>query len=166
MEYQQNFAVISKFLPAMLSHNRLSGGSNPSRPIQQKVHTVSRYGPFCFILVGEGESLRRVESAEFIVRCREVGTNLPFACRGEHCSPVAFTRWVSLTGWLQRAAYMPPLRMTRYIRYNIRSRAGLAPPLRGGEFCVLQQPQFSPSSVTCGDSFPQRGKPQRQTIQQ
>ena len=102
----------------------------------------------------------------FIVRCREGGTNLPFACRGEHCSPVAFTRWVSLTGWLQRAAYMPPLRMTRYIRYNIRSRAGLAPPLRGGEFCVLQQPQFSPSSVTCGDSFPQRGKPQRQKIQQ
>ena len=51
----------------MLSHNRLSGGSNPSRPIQQKVHTVSRYGPFCFMLVGEGESLRRVESAEFRV---------------------------------------------------------------------------------------------------
>ena len=118
MEYQQNFAVISKFLPAMLSHNRLSGGSNPSRPIQQKVHTVSRYGPFALFWWGKGRAYAelRVQSLEFrfgmpavwayffIVRCREVGTNLPFACRGEHCSPVAFTRWVSLTGWLQRAA--------------------------------------------------------------
>ena len=67
MEYQQNFAVISKFLPEMLSHNRLSGGSNPSRSIQQKVHTVSRYGPICFMLVGEEESGRRVKGAEFRV---------------------------------------------------------------------------------------------------
>ena len=36
---------------------------------------------------------------------------------------------------------------------------GIAPPLRGGGFCTLRQPQISPSSVTCGDSFPQRGKP-------
>ncbi len=38
---------------------------------------------------------------------------------------------------------------------------GNAPPLRGGGFCVLRQPQISPSSVTCGDSFPHRGKPHR-----
>ena len=27
------------------------------------------------------------------------------------------------------------------------------------DFVILQYPQISPSSVTCGDSFPQRGKP-------
>ena len=70
----------------------------------------------------------------FIVRCREVGTNLPFACRGEHCSPAAFTRWVSLTGWLHGRHSSRAYKPTRYIRYNIRSRAGHAPPLRGGGF--------------------------------
>lgn len=35
MEYQQNFTLIPKLLPAMLSHNRLSGGSNPSRPTRR-----------------------------------------------------------------------------------------------------------------------------------
>ena len=151
MEYQQNFAVISKSLPAMLSHNRLSGGSNPSRPIQHKVHTVSRYGPFALFWWGKGRvgAELRVQSLEF-----------------RFGMPAAFTRWVSLTGWLHGRHSSRAYKPTRYIRYNIRSRAGLAPPLRGGGFCVLQQPQFSPSSVTCGDSFPQRGKPQRQTIQQ
>ena len=43
MEYQQNFTVIPKFLPAMLSHNRLSGGSNPSRPTKKKIAAM----PFC-----------------------------------------------------------------------------------------------------------------------
>lgn len=36
MESQQNFTVILEFLPAMLSHNRLSGGSNPSRPTKKE----------------------------------------------------------------------------------------------------------------------------------
>ena len=54
---------------------------------------------------------------------------------------------------------MPPLRSTRYVHYTIRSRAGHAPPLRDGGFCILQYPQVFPSSVTCGDSFPQWGKP-------
>ena len=40
-------------------------------------------------------------------------------------------------------------RVTRYIHYTIRLRAGRAPPLRGGEFCILRQPQVSPSSVGC-----------------
>ena len=86
-----------------------------------------------------------------------------------------------------------PYKPTRYIHYNIRSRAGHTPPLlRKGFYCpvgrgkpsplggrwrgtrrmrgrcpavatnqpvLLQYPQISPSSVTCGDSFPQRGKP-------
>ena len=29
---------------------------------------------------------------------------------------VRFARWVDLPGWLQRAAYMPPLRITRKFR--------------------------------------------------
>lgn len=41
MECQQNFTVILEFLPAMLSHNRLSGGSNPSRPTKKR--TQLRY---------------------------------------------------------------------------------------------------------------------------
>ena len=43
--------------------------------------------------------------------------------------PVRFTRYIVISGRLQRAAYMPPLRSTRNIRYNIRLRAGHAPPL-------------------------------------
>ena len=35
---------------------------------------------------------------------------------------------------------MPPLQSTRNIRYNIRSRAGYAPPLRGGVFLLLRNP--------------------------
>ena len=42
---------------------------------------------------------------------------------------VRFSRYIVISGRLQRAAYMPPLRMTRYIHYNPRSRAGHAPPL-------------------------------------
>ena len=38
------------------------------------------------------------------VRCRAVGTNLPFACRGE---PVVFTRWVALAGWLPTGKAFP-----------------------------------------------------------
>lgn len=41
MECQQNFTVILEFLPAMPSHNRLSGGSNPSRPTKKR--TQLRY---------------------------------------------------------------------------------------------------------------------------
>ena len=107
----------------------------------------------------------------FIVRCREGGTNLPFACRGEHCSPVAFTRWVSLTGWLHGRHSSRAYKPTRYIRYNIRSRAGdPAPPKKpspkGGRWRGTRRmrgicPGVAPSSVTYGDSFPQRGKPYR-----
>ena len=42
---------------------------------------------------------------------------------------VPFTRWVDLPGWLQRAAYMPPLQSTRYVVATAKPRAGLAPPL-------------------------------------
>ena len=90
----------------------------------------------------------------FIVRCREVGTNLPFACRGEHCSPVAFTRWVSLTGWLHGRHSSRAYKPTRYIRYNIRSRAGLAPPLRGGGFVYSNIGRGDPTEK----AFPLGGK--------
>ena len=43
-----NLAISSDF------HNRLSGVSNPSRPIKQKAHTGTRYGPFCFMLAERG----------------------------------------------------------------------------------------------------------------
>ena len=45
---------------------------------------------------------------------------------------------VALSGWLRRAAYMPPLRMTRYVVANEKSRAGHAPPLPSGGFYILQ----------------------------
>ena len=52
---------------------------------------------------------------------------------------------------------MPPLRSTRNVVIAVKSRAGRAPPLPRGDFYVLQSPQNFPSSVTCGDSFPQGG---------
>ena len=72
----------------------MSGGSNPSRPIKQKSTLCSAW-IFLFY---------------YRVRCRAVGTNLPFACRGEHCSPVAFARWVALTGWLHGRSMTAPTR--------------------------------------------------------
>ena len=71
--------------------------------------------------------------------------------------PVRFTRYIVISGRLQRAAYMPPLRSTRNIRYNIRSRVGACPAPTGWRFCILESAQIFPSSVTCGDSFPPRG---------
>ena len=55
--------------------------------------------------------------------------------------PVPFARSVALPGWLQRAAYMPPLRMTRKFGVAIRSRAGHAPPLPRNVF-------YSPSPLS------------------
>ena len=46
---------------------------------------------------------------------------------------VPFTRYNALSVWLQRAAYMPPLRSTRNIVITAKPRAGRAPPLRGGK---------------------------------
>ena len=48
--------------------------------------------------------------------------------------PVAFTRYIALPVWLQRAAYMPPLRMTRNFVITAKSRAGHAPPLPCNDF--------------------------------
>ena len=74
------------------------------------------------------------------------------------CAPCAHIYMAGVrTGWLRRAAYMPPLRMTRYVVANEKSRAGRAPPLPRGDFYVLQSPRIFLSSVTCGDSFPQGG---------
>ena len=52
-------------------------------------------------------------------------------CRGEHCSPVRFTRQVDLLGWLQRAAYMPPLQTNPHY-CNCRNIAGGACPAPTG----------------------------------
>ena len=56
-----------------------------------------------------------------------VGTNLPFACRGEHCSPVHFYPIYRNIRAAARAAYMPPLRMTCYIVVPAKPRAGQCP---------------------------------------
>ena len=62
-------------------------------------------------------------------------------------------------------------RFTRNVHVAVLSRAGHTPPLpRNDLYCPvgrgdptppgkLRLPQISPSSVTCGDSFPRRGKP-------
>ena len=65
----------------------------------------------------------------------------------------------------------PYRRLTRFIHYTIRSRAGdPAPPKKpspkGGRWRGTRRmrgicPGVAPSSVTYGDSFPQRGKPYR-----
>ena len=52
--------------------------------------------------------------------------------------PVAFARYIALPVWLQRAAFMPPLRIARKIVIAAKPRAGHAPPLPGGEFWLLQ----------------------------
>ena len=56
-----------------------------------------------------------------------------------------------------------PYKPTRKFFISIRSRAGLAPPLPRDGFLSPrrgngQPSQISPSSVTCGDSFPQKGE--------
>ena len=43
--------------------------------------------------------------------------------------PVRFTRYIALPVWLQRAAFMPPLRITRKIVIAAKPRAGHTPPL-------------------------------------
>ena len=55
MEYQQNFAVIPKFLPAILSHNRVIAGSNPAWPTKKRRASVkfarlfSSFGSFSLV---------------------------------------------------------------------------------------------------------------------
>ena len=68
--------------------------------------------------------------------------------------PAAFTRWVSLTGWLHGRHSSRAYKPTRYIRYNIRSRAGLAPPLRGGGFVYSNIGRGDPTEK----AFPLGGK--------
>ena len=56
-----------------------------------------------------------------------------------------------------------PYKPTRKFFISIRSRAGHAPPLPRDGFLLPrrgngQPSQISPSSVTCGDSFPQKGE--------
>ena len=50
--------------------------------------------------------------------------------------PVVFARYIALSGWLRRAAYMPPLRITHKIVITAQLRAGLAPPLPRNEFLL------------------------------
>ena len=88
-------------------------------------------------------------------------------CRGEHCSPVAFARQVDLQGRLRRAVNDRPYGLTRDFYYPV-GRGDPTPPGKafplGGRWRGTRRmrekcPEGSPSSVTCGDSFPQRGKP-------
>ena len=44
--------------------------------------------------------------------------------------PVPFTHWVDLSGWLQRAAYMPPLRITHKIVITTNRGRGVPRPYR------------------------------------
>ena len=55
--------------------------------------------------------------------------NSPFGCRGEHCSPVRFTRYVALSVWLRRAVNDRPYKPTRKIIIAVKPRAGHTPPL-------------------------------------
>ena len=84
--------------------------------------------------------------------------------------PVQFARYIVISGRLQRAAYMPPLRMTHYVvatakafplggRWRgMRRMRGKCPGDTTNQPVLLQLLQRSPSSVTCGDSFPQKGE--------
>ena len=56
--------------------------------------------------------------------------------------PVRVTRCIAVLAWLQRAAYMPPLRITRKIVIAIKLRAGLAPPLPRDGFCCHTIPRW------------------------
>ena len=120
-------------------------------------------------------------------------------CRGEHCSPVRFTRYIVISGWLRGRSMTAPTSQPivfiiiygrgrglprpyrAMIFYCPVGRGDLTPPEKPSPFggrwrgtrrmrgecpaaatnqpVSLQYPQISPSSVTCGDSFPQRGKP-------
>ena len=50
--------------------------------------------------------------------------------------PVAFSRYIALSGRLQRAAYMPPLQMTRNFVITAKLRAGHTPPLPRNDLFV------------------------------
>ena len=59
--------------------------------------------------------------------------------------PVRFARYIAFSEWLQRAAYMPPLRMTRNIVIAAKPRAGHAPPLPRDDFyCPVGRGDLTP----------------------
>ena len=67
--------------------------------------------------------------------------NFRQVCRGRIYASRAVYPSDCIVGKIARAAYMPPLQATRKFFIFIRSRAGHAPPLPGGEFCMLRQLQ-------------------------
>ena len=82
------------------------------------------------------------------MRCRAMPGWLAISGRfvgDAYMRPVRFARYIALSVWLQRAAYMPPLRITHKFGVAIMSRAGHAPPLRGGEFyCPVGRGDLTP----------------------
>ena len=67
---------------------------------------------------------------------------------------VRFSRYIATSGWLQRAAYMPPLQTTRYFHVAVMLRAGLAPSLPGGDFYCHEIPGcFGISGRFVGDGL-------------
>ena len=93
-------------------------------------------------------------------------SNYRQVCRGRIYASRAVCPLCCIARTVARAAYMPPLRMTRDFRVAVMPRAGLAPPLPRDGFLSPrrgngQPPQISPSSVTCGDTYPQKGGAER-----
>ena len=91
---------------------------------------------------------------------------------------VQFSRCIVISGRLRGRHICRPYKPIRYVHYNIRSRAMYfycpvgrgdpTPPQKpspwgeGGALARRMRgkcPEVTPSSVTYGDSFPQRGKP-------
>ena len=122
-------------------------------------HICRPYGlPVIFVITyGRGRGLPRPYGAVNFVCCG----NRKTARRGQDLSLTPPCKWAATAkqqgGVLTVPCRLPvrlhcrdgcngrhicrPYKLTRYIHYTIRSRAGLAPPLRSGEFCVLRQPQ-------------------------
>ena len=110
--------------------------------------------------------------------------NFRLVCRGRIVASRAVYPLGRITGMAARAAYMPPLLTNPQIIITVKPRAGRAPPLpryvfycpvgrgdptppkkpspfggrwRGTRRMRGKCPEVAPSSVTCGDSFPQGG---------
>ena len=75
------------------------------------------------------------------VRYNWGNANFRQVCRGRIYASRAVCPLGCITGMIARAEYMPPLQSTRIVVIAVKPRAGLAPPLRGSEFCMLRQPQ-------------------------
>ena len=116
----------------------VAGGACPAPTAQQKNNAPSPPLPRIFQPFAHGAIMTRCHNISGL----PVGShNRKPRCRGEHCSPVRFPRQVRVSVW-SRAVSLPLLG----------EGGALARRMRGK--CLAS----APSSVACGDSFPQRGE--------